>query len=136
MGALVTLDLPADSPVQDLPWIITIGPMHDDEEWEPVVCGPYERPHALALAESVVADEDLMAVVEPLLPPADAEAIRDEIDLARAAVDSEPAGADALDALGGAAEEEPETRHVRPSSPPDADEVRAGFARIAAKLTS
>jgi hypothetical protein len=132
VGALVTLDLPADSPVQDLPWIITIGPMHDDEEWEPVVCGPYERPHALALAESVVADEDLMAVVEPLLPLTDAEAIRDEIELARAAAESEPADDTDLEA----AVDSPETRHVRPSSPPDADEVRAGFVRIAAKLTS
>lgn len=137
VGALVTLDLPADSPVQDLPWIITIGPMNDDEEWEPVVCGPYERPHALALAESVVADEDLMAVVEPLLPLADVEAIRDELELARSAVESEPPDdAAAVDgAEDGGDTGEQETRHVRPSVPPTEAEVRAGFARIAATLT-
>ena len=44
-----------------LPWIITFGPLDDADEWEPVVCGPYEHAHALALAEEVVADEELMA---------------------------------------------------------------------------
>ena len=76
----------------DLPWVITIGSLGDDEDWEPVVCGPYERPHALALAQAVVADEDLMAVVEPLLPLADAEAIRDEIELARGGEPSDDRG--------------------------------------------
>ncbi len=129
----MTLDLPADSPVQDLPWIITIGPMHDDEEWEPVVCGPYERPHALALAGAVVADEELMAVVEPLLPLADVEAIRDEIELARSAADPEP---EASDESGGGELRAHETRHVPPGVPPTEAEVRAGFARIAATLTA
>ena len=68
MGALVTLRLPDDSPLHELPWIITFGPLGDDEDWEPVVSGPYERAHALALAQSVVADEELMAVVEPCMP--------------------------------------------------------------------
>jgi hypothetical protein len=126
----VTLDLPADSPVQHLPWIITIGPLHDDDEWEPVVCGPYERPHALALAESVVADEELMAVVEPLLPLADVEAIRDEIELAQGATDPQPTTGHLDD------RDERETRHVRPAVPPTEAEVRAGFARIAASLTA
>jgi hypothetical protein len=133
VGTLVTLDLPADSPVADLPWVITIGSLGDEEDWEPVVCGPYERAHALALAQAVVADEELMAVVEPLLPLLDAEAIREEVELARAAADpyAAPAG-------GGSGNEEPaeewETRHVRPGRPPTEAEVRAGFARIAASL--
>src|SRR4029450_7846639 len=62
VGSLVTLDLPADSPVLSLPWIITFGPLSDDEDWEPVVCGPYERAHALSLAETVVADAELIGV--------------------------------------------------------------------------
>lgn len=130
----MTLDLPADSPVQNLPWIITIGPLHDEDEWEPVVCGPYERPHALALAESVVADEDLMAVVEPLLPHADVEAIRDEIELARSATTADPLTA-SIDPDDGEDGDGHETRHVRPGVPPTEAEVRAGFARIAAILT-
>src|SRR4051795_4742788 len=89
VGALVTLELPADSPVLTLPWIITIGPMSDDEEWEPVVCGPYERAHALALAEEVVADEDLMAVVEPLQPYVTVDVIRSEIAAARKVAEDE-----------------------------------------------
>jgi hypothetical protein len=122
------LDLPPDSPVAELPWVITIGSLGDEEDWEPVVCGPYERAHALALAQAVVADEDLLAVVEPLLPRPDAEAIRDEIELARAAVEA-PAGDDPeFD------EQEYETRRVRPGRAPTETEVRAGWARIAARL--
>jgi hypothetical protein len=124
----MTLSLPPDSPVADLPWVITIGALGDEEDWEPVVCGPYERGHALALAKAVVADEDLMAVVEPLLPLVDAEAIRDEIELARAAADSEPA------TDGAESDEVWEGRRVEPGPAPTAAEVRAGFARVAARL--
>jgi hypothetical protein len=124
VGTLVTLDLPNDSPIADLPWVITIGGLGDEEDWEPVVCGPYERPHALALAQAVVADEELLAVVEPLLPLVDAEAIRDEIELVRAAWDAGPSAADGADLAA----------NVRPGPAPSAAEVRAGFARIAAKL--
>ena len=127
MGTLVTLDLPVGSPVADLPWVITIGSLGDEEDWEPVVCGPYERAHALALAQAVVADEDLMAVVEPLLPRADAEAIRDEVELARAAAEESAGAAEAGD-------DDYETRRVRPGRPPTEAEVRAGWARIAARL--
>jgi hypothetical protein len=122
----MTLDLPVGSPVADLPWVITIGPLDEDEGWEPVVCGPYERAHALALGQAVVADEELMAVVEPLLPLVDAEAIRDEIELARAAAGDEPEELPA---------EEWETRHVTVGRAPTQTEVKEGFARIAARLT-
>jgi hypothetical protein len=130
VGSLVTLDLPPDSPVADLPWVITIGSLDDEEDWEPVVCGPYERAHALALAQAVVADEDLLAVVEPLLPRPDADAIRDEIELARAAAEA-PADPDDP----GFDEEAYETRRVRPGRAPTEAEVREGWARIAARLT-
>jgi hypothetical protein len=129
VGSLVTLDLPPDSPVADLPWVITIGSLGDEEDWEPVVCGPYERAHALALAQAVVADEDLLAVVEPLLPRPDAEAIRDEIELARAAAEA-PADPDDP----GFDQEAYETRRVRPGRAPTESEVREGWARIAARL--
>jgi len=123
VGTLLTLDLPDDSPIADLPWVITIGALGDEEDWEPVVCGPYERPHAMALAQAVVADEELLAVVEPLLPLADAEAIRDEIELARAAWESPPSD-DGLDS----------PASVRPGPVPTEAEIKAGFARIAARL--
>jgi hypothetical protein len=146
VGALVTLDLSDDSPVRELPWIITFGPLSDEEEWEPVVCGPYERPHALSLAEAVVADEDLMAVVEPLVPHVSVDQIRGEIAAARlTATEDEAAEADeglaaemdrelAAEIEAGYATEH-EHVHAEPAEPPPADEVRAGFTRIAARLT-
>jgi hypothetical protein len=138
VGALVTLELPADSPVLLLPWIITIGPLSDEEEWEAVVCGPYERAHALALAEEVVADEELMAVVEPVVPHLSVDAIREEIATARAVAAEEvddDADSDLTDdeeAEGEAGEVE--AAHDAHAGPPTPDEIRAGLARIAARL--
>ncbi|MCX4386784.1 hypothetical protein OG777_07550 [Micromonospora peucetia] len=143
MGALVTLDLPDDSPMLGLPWIITFGPLGDIDEWEPVVCGPYERLHALALAEAVVAEEELMAVVEPLLPAVSAEEIRGEIVAAQVAAEDETArmeGADLYGDFEDTIDEELEEAaaqddHAEPLAPPTEAELRAGFERIAAKLT-
>lgn len=138
VGALVTLELPDDSPAHTMPWIITFGPLGEqDGDWEPVVCGPYERAHALALAETVVADEELMAVVEPLLTLVTVEEIRAELVATQAAGDEDPGDYGDLDDLvGGGADDEPEERHVEPSPPPSPDEVRAGMARIASMLTT
>jgi hypothetical protein len=135
VGTLVTLELPADSPALTMPWIITFGPLGEDQEWEPVVCGPYERGHALALAESVVADEDLMAVVEPVQPYVSVDQIRGEITASRVAA----AEADLVHPNGGSAEhhaEHADPHPVEPGIPPSPDEVRAGFARLAAHLSN
>jgi hypothetical protein len=158
MGALVTLELPPDSPVRDLPWIITFGPLTDGEDWEPVACGPYERPHALALAEEIVADEDLMAVVEPLMSHVAPHEIRDDIAMARVATsetDGEAGGADAtwrtnqeagdhidlfeLDGHRGPGADASgdrgpavQARHMLPLPTPD--EIRAGMARVVRPL--
>ncbi|MGC5661261.1 hypothetical protein ACN261_12800 [Micromonospora sp. WMMD723] len=154
MGALVTLDLPDDSPLITLPWIITFGPLADPAEWEPVVCGPYERPHALALAEAVVADERFMAVVEPLVPALSAEEIRGEIAASRRAAADEEARIEAADLYGDfddvldeqdvldehdvldEQEDEAVTGPDRPQPPPVPTEaqVRAAFGRIAGLL--
>jgi hypothetical protein len=141
VGALVTLQLPDESPALDLPWIITFGPLSDEEEWEPVVCGPYERPHALALAESVVADEELMAVVEPLLPSASADEIRGEIVAAKTTAEDEAAQIDDADLYGDYDDlvaEEPTAETVEqeagPRPAPSPAELRAGFVRIAERL--
>ncbi|WP_433531409.1 hypothetical protein ACQPYA_04665 [Micromonospora sp. CA-263727] len=144
MGALVTLDLPGDSPMLDLPWVITFGPLGDADEWEPVVCGPYERPHALALAEALVADEQLMAVVEPLVPAVSVEQIRGEIATAQLAAQDEAVRVDQADLYGdfedtideeemAAAEA---AQRTGPLPAPDETELRAGFARIATQLTA
>jgi hypothetical protein len=142
VGALVTLELPADSPVLALPWIITIGPLSDDDEWDAVVCGPYEREHALALAEEVVADEELMAVVEPLVPHVSVDAIRAEIATARALAAEEAAEEEDDDADSDAADESLDedgdedegAEHEDKPDPPTPDEIRAGIARIAVRL--
>jgi hypothetical protein len=150
VGALVTLDLADDSPVLSLPWIITFGPLDDSDEWEPVVCGPYERAHALALAETVVADEELMAVVEPVLPHASVDEIRDEIASAKLAAEDEDeydededsddvevsVDADYDEHADHDHDEEDEFPEVEPTAPPSPEEVRAGFTRIAARLSS
>ncbi|MFG2037464.1 hypothetical protein [Dactylosporangium sp. NPDC048998] len=139
MGALVTLDLPADAPALTLPWIITFGPMNDEEEWEPVVCGPYERAHALALAEAVVADEELMAVVEPLQPHVTVAQIQGDIAASRMAAETEDVETAALDAELAGYDDEDDHDHDHGDhshEPPSVDEIREGFARIAAKLTS
>ncbi|MEW2426393.1 hypothetical protein AB0877_00100 [Micromonospora sp. NPDC047644] len=144
MGALMTLDLPADSPLLGLPWIITFGPLGDLDEWEPVVCGPYERPHALALAEAVVAEEQLMAVVEPLLPALSPDEIRSEIAAAQVAAEDEARQVEGADLYGDfedVIDEEldaaaDEAGHGEPVEAPDEAEVRAGFTRIAALLTA
>ncbi len=145
VGALVTLDLPDDSPVLALPWIITFGPLDDGDEWEPVVCGPYERAHALSLAETVVADEELMAVVEPVLPHTSVDKIRSEIEEAKAAAAEDAEEDDEefefddtsdVDVSLEEDDEEFELPEVEPTPPPSPDEVRAGFARIASRLSA
>lgn len=138
----MTLDLPADAPALTLPWIITIGPLRDEDVWEAVVCGPYERAHALALASAVVADEDLMAVVEPVQPHLTADRIRDDVAAARLAAQREDVETAALDAELAAYDDDPhdafdgDEGEPMPTEPPSIEEVRAGFARIAARLTA
>jgi hypothetical protein len=145
------LDLPGDSPVRDLPWIITFGPLTDEEDWEPVVCGPYEQAHAIALAEDVVADEELMAVVEPVMSFLTPEEIRAEIAEARQAraLEAEVEAADAADRDEEAEEAAayPDDYHHddvvaadhgghSPAPLPAPSEVRAGMGRVVARLTS
>lgn len=145
MGALVTLDLAADAPQHDLPWIITFGPLDEDEDWEPVVCGPYERPHAMAIAQHLIADAELMAVVEPLLPATSLPEIRTEIEKAqRNALESASEEADDLldsdlefDLVDGDLDgDEHDHEEHEVADEPSPDEIRAGFARISARLTS
>jgi hypothetical protein len=133
----VTLDLPDDSPALSLPWIITFAPPEDGEEyWEPVVCGPYERAHALALAEAVVADEELTAVVEPLQPAVTVDQIRGEIAASRLiAEEAEDAETEDEDVHEHEHDHDHEGEFVEPSTPPTPEEIRAGFARIADQLS-
>jgi hypothetical protein len=140
VGALVTLELAADSPILEMPWIITFGPLSDEEDWEPVVCGPYERPHAIALAEEIVADQELMAVVEPVLGFASVEEIRAEIAESQAVAAASPDVDDSFDDddledLDDLDLDEPgEDGHHEAAPQPSAAEIRAGMARVAHRL--
>ena len=122
VGALVTLELPADSPALSMPWIITFGPARDDEEWDAVVCGPYERAHALALAEEIVADEDVMAVVEPLTPYLEVEKIREEIIASRDLAEEADADEDSDVDVELADEEDEEEDEYEPFDEEDGEE--------------
>ena len=133
----MTLELADDAPQHNLPWIITFGPLDDDEDWEPVVCGPYERPHALAIAHNMTEDTDLMAVVEPLLPAVSIDEIRAQIvkaqEEAESGIDEQD---DNLDSdYDDEAEdddfEEHEHVHV---DPPSESDIKAAFARISSRL--
>jgi hypothetical protein len=132
------LDLPDDSPSLALPWIITFAPADEEEMWEPVVCGPYERAHALALAEAVVADEELMAVVEPVQPAVTVDQIRGEIAAQR--LNADEAEDEDDDTEDDAHDHDHDHDHddelVEPSDPPTPEEIRAGFARIAERLAA
>jgi hypothetical protein len=116
-----------------------------------VVCGPYERAHALSLAETVVADEDLLAVVEPVNPHASVDAIRAAIDESMAMADEadeeededeydEDDDGDVVGSLDLDDDElefgEDELPEMEPTTPPSPDEVRAGFARIGSRLAA
>jgi hypothetical protein len=139
VGELMTLDLPPDSPVIDLPWIITIAPSSEEEDWDPIVLGPYERAHALALAEEVVTDEPLVAVVEPVMPHVSADAIREEIAVARAAAlehageeEDDDSDSDVYDEDD---EDDDEGGHDHEHLElPGPEEIKAGIARVAARL--
>jgi hypothetical protein len=100
----------------------------------------------MALAESVVADEELMAVVEPLQPYVSIDQIRGDIAAARLAAEGDepdfhddgyvPGDDGYAPGDDGYAPEDGEERPLtEPTPPPSPEQVRAGFARIAARLT-
>jgi len=143
VGALVTVELAEDAPERDLPWIITFGPLDDEGAWDPVVCGPYERLHALALAQEVVADDELMAVVEPMQPKVSVADIRAEIKAAQELGLSEPSEFydDPFDDLEADEDDDEDDEphgleHGHAAAPPSEDEVRGGFARIFQRLNN
>ncbi len=135
MGTVVTLELPEGSPQHDLPWIITFGPLDEAEEWE-AVFGPYEYEHANALAQHIAADDHLLAVVEPLTPATTLAAIREEIERAKqdALEISAEEDDDALDSDYDFDDEFDHDEEHEDAKEPSAEEIRAGFARLSARL--
>jgi hypothetical protein len=141
----MTMELADDAPQHNLPWIITLGPFEEDEDWDPVVCGPYERAHALALAQALIADSDLIAVVEPVLPATSLDEIRAEVAKSQLnATESAAARQDDLDSDDEFEEDEFDDEYDEEHTHDDDDdygeapspqEIRAGFRRISARLT-
>ncbi|HEX5740258.1 MAG TPA: hypothetical protein VFY17_01745 [Pilimelia sp.] len=129
MGALVTVDVAPDAAEDRLPWLITFGPFADQGAWEPVVCGPYERAHAIGLAGAVAADEDVVAVVEPMWPKVSPAEIRAALDrVRRQAAEADAYAGDPYDG------EEAGGPPPGETPAPDPAEVRAGFARVLGTL--
>ncbi|GGK30772.1 hypothetical protein GCM10010124_24430 [Pilimelia terevasa] len=143
MGALVTVQVAAGSAEDGLPWLITFGPLGDEGAWEPVVCGPYERRHALGLAGAVAADDDVLAVVEPMWPKVSVAEIRAEVAASQEWAAADGYAGDPLDgdfaptAAGESADapaEAPDGGATGDIPAPDPGEVRAAFARIFGRL--
>ena len=70
MGGVIIYEPEEDSDVNEFPWTVTFEPSGGDD-WDSFICGPYERDHAVALAEAVALDDaegGVLAIVKPMLP--------------------------------------------------------------------
>ncbi|GGM45513.1 hypothetical protein GCM10012275_15710 [Longimycelium tulufanense] len=130
MGGVIIYEPEPGSPLQDVPWVVTFRSW--DDSWDPFICGPYERAHAIALAEAVAVDsEDVLADVEPLLPALAPDDVLADIAELRAAAEAETTGPN-----GELTEPEPEDLVPTETIVPTAEEVRAGMARVVHRLVS
>ncbi|WP_199442292.1 hypothetical protein [Umezawaea beigongshangensis] len=134
MGGVIIYEPDADSPVMGFPWVVNFEPS-GGEEWESFVCGPYERDHAIALAEAVALEEEgMLAVVEPLMPVLSAEEVLATIEELREAEDEED---EESDHVNGTSLELGETEFVEEDAefePPTPEEVKAGMERTFRRL--
>jgi len=117
MGGVIIYEPEEDSDINEFPWTVTFEPSGGDD-WDSFICGPYERDHAVALAEAVALDDEeggVLAIVKPMLPALSAEDVSATIEELREAVDFDD------DDL-----EEEEAEFAEPPSP---EEIREGMAR-------
>jgi hypothetical protein len=138
VGIVVSFVPDEDSPFNDLPWVVTFRPRGDEGAWDSVVCGPYQREHAEALAEAValdLEDDDIVAVAEPMLPALDPADIRDAIQHNREVaasvtddVETDDTDEDGLDDTG--------EQDVEELPTPTPEEVRAGIDRVTRNLVT
>lgn len=125
MGSVISFQADDDE-LNALPWIVTFTPQ-EGARWDSIPCGPYQREHALALAESVALNSgnDVCAVVEPIMPALDVETVQAMIqqrrDIASAAAAAE------TEAIGGGAE-------VEEIDLPPSNEIKAGIERVTREL--
>ncbi|MCP2261465.1 hypothetical protein LX15_005191 [Streptoalloteichus tenebrarius] len=129
MGGVIIYEPEPGSPLRDLPWIVTFRSW--DDSWDPFVCGPYERTHAIGLAEAVAVDsEDVLADVEPLLPAVSPEDVMADIAELRAAAEAEATTV----SPNGEGDEEPEDLVPAETPLPEPEEIRAGMGRVLRRL--
>ncbi|MET9231308.1 hypothetical protein [Lentzea sp. NPDC003310] len=123
-----------DSDVNEFPWTVTFEPSGGDD-WDSFICGPYERDHAVALAEAVALEDEeggVLAIVKPMLPALSSEDVAATIEeLREAALEEDEADED--ETVNGTpvdfdddelVEEEPEFAEA-----PSPEEIREGMAR-------
>jgi hypothetical protein len=145
MGGVIISEPEEGSPIEDLPWVIVFQSL--DDSWDSFTCGPYERDHAIALAEAVAVEEDdVLAAVEPLLPALEPSDILSDIAELRevhevdedSEEDDEDLDEDSDEHLEEAEEddeeEDDEELEVTDIEVPDAEEVRDGMARVVNRL--
>ena len=142
MGGVIISEPEDGSPIEDLPWVVVFQSL--DDAWDSFTCGPYERDHAIALAEAVAVEEDdVLAAVEPLLPalePADILADIAELREAHEDEDEEDDDEESEEDTEDVEEDEEseedgdEELEITDIEVPDADEVREGMARVVNRL--
>jgi hypothetical protein len=132
MGGVIIYEPEEDSDVNEFPWTVTFEPSGGDD-WDSFICGPYERDHAVALAEAVALDDaegGVLAIVKPMLPALSAEDVSDTIEELREAAIEEEA---AEDTVNGTAvdfdDDDLEEEEAEFAEPPSRDEIREGMAR-------
>lgn len=145
MAIVVSVVPEEDSPFITLPWVVTFKPA-DGDDWDAVTCGPYQREHAEALAEAVALelDDDVLAVVEPLLPALDPESIHEAIEqnreLAAAAADlaedDDDEDLDDDEELVDEDEDDDEAIEEVEFEVPTPEEIRAGIESVSRELAA
>jgi hypothetical protein len=135
MGGVIIYEPDEESEVNEFPWVVTFEPS-GGEEWDSFVCGPYERDHAVAMAEAVALDEGgVLAVVVPMLPALSADDVIATIEELRQAAEEEEE--EEADQVNGTAldfdSEEFEEEEAEFELPPP-DEIKAGMERTYRRL--
>ena len=138
MGGVIIYEPEEDSDVNEFPWTVTFEPSGGDD-WDSFICGPYERDHAVALAEAVALDDaegGVLAIVKPMLPALSAEDVSATIEeLREAALEEE----DDEETVNGTPvdfddEEDLEEEEAEFAEPPSPEEIREGMARTYRRL--
>ncbi len=137
MGGVIIYEPEEDAEVNEFPWTVSFEPSGGDE-WDSFICGPYERDHAVALAEAVALDDPeggVLAIVKPMLPALSAEDVSATIEELREAEleeeeEDQTVNGTAVDFDDDDLEEE-EAEFAEPPSP---EEIRAGMERTYRRL--